>query len=90
MELDLSKKKVFLLGCLGLRSLLPLFAQNDCSEQVTADARIERAHAWRPPFGLARVGETVRAVVEISSEKNHRASTHWLGISMGTKLAVTL
>ncbi len=86
MVLCPSKKMVLLLVCLELGSLLPLFAQNDCSEQVTADARVERGHAWRPPFGLARVGEPVHAVVEITSEKKPTREYSLVGYLDGNEI----
>ena len=38
-----------------------------CEEQVTAHMRLEATHPWRPPFGIARVGQPPVVSVELRS-----------------------
>src|SRR3990172_4489407 len=52
-------------------------AANDCDEKVTARIRLDEGHAWRPPFGLDRVGQPNHIVVEVESgERPYRE--YWL------------
>ncbi len=39
----------------------------DCDESVTAEIRLQSHHPWRPPFGLERVGQPARVLVEIAA-----------------------
>jgi hypothetical protein len=58
---------------MGWAAVSPLPAEDDCSEDAVADVRVDPGHAWRPPFGLDRVGKPVTAKVEISFERTLQA-----------------
>ncbi len=47
---------------------------------------MDRGHAWRPPFGLGRVGKPVTAVVEITSEKRPRNEYSLVGYLDGKEI----
>jgi hypothetical protein len=47
---------------------LPLLGLDRCDESVTAQIKLESQHPWRPPFGLERVGQSLTAIVEVTSE----------------------
>ncbi|MFN8007383.1 MAG: hypothetical protein U0V70_10235 [Terriglobia bacterium] len=56
----------------GLLILYPVSrdqAANDCDEKVTVKIRLEEGHAWRPPFGLDRIGQPLNVVIEVESEE---------------------
>ena len=39
--------------------------------------RVDRGHAWRPPFGIERVGQPLSVIVQVASEERP-APEHWL------------
>lgn len=59
----------FPLALLCLLAALPAGAIEPCTEDVTAQIRVDPGHPWRPPFGLDRVGAPVTAVAEIAAER---------------------
>ncbi|MBM3804702.1 MAG: hypothetical protein FJW26_20600 [Acidimicrobiia bacterium] len=45
----------------------------DCDEKVTAAVRFPSHHPWRPPFGLERIGQPLKVVVEFKpAERPYR------------------
>jgi hypothetical protein len=57
---------------LGKACLFPV-PSSDAAEAGTAKSaariRIDRGHAWRPPFGLDRIGQPLTAVVELDGDQ---------------------
>ena len=56
------------LGMIILVSAVLAEGIEPCSENVTAQIRIDAGHPWRSPFGLERVGKPLTAVAEIQTE----------------------
>lgn len=52
-----------------------------------ARIRVDPGHPWRPPFGLARVGRPLEAVVEIASDRQPRPAYWLVGYLDGKELA---
>jgi len=52
--------------------------------------RVDRGHPWRPPFGLDRIGQPLRAVVEIASDRPPRPEYAVVAYLRGKETARTV
>jgi hypothetical protein len=76
----------FPLALLCLLATFPAGALGPCTENVTAQIRVDPGHPWRPPFELERVGAPVTAVTEISGERMPARESSLVGYLDGKEI----
>jgi hypothetical protein len=61
---------MFILLYVLVLCVVPVMAQqrDGCEETVTPHIRVDPGHAWRPPFGVDRVGRPLAVYVELTAE----------------------
>lgn len=68
--------------CFGAASL----AAGGAPEKAACQIRLDPGHPWRPPFGLARVGQPLTAVVEIASDRKPAGAYRLVGYQNGNEV----
>jgi hypothetical protein len=75
---------IFLALCAGMAGVA--WAVEPTAEKGPCRIRLDTGHPWRPPFGLARIGQPLTAVVEITTDRQPPAEYVLVGLAQGKEV----